>query len=114
MVLQGPDALPGPAGGDLLTRAITQIIADTQAVGGPTTVLTLRVIAPFDADLVVVVTALDLADARRDRPPARGQRGPALLAADDPRAVPQCPVIAVSTSTAMVFTDVARGGRDGP
>jgi hypothetical protein len=31
MVLQGPDALPGPAGGDLVTRAITQIIADTQA-----------------------------------------------------------------------------------
>jgi hypothetical protein len=31
VVLQGPDALLGPAGGGLVTRAITRITADTQA-----------------------------------------------------------------------------------
>ncbi len=78
---------------------------------GQKTRLPLRVIAPFDADLVMVVTALDLADAR---PHARGRRGSALLAADDPSAVVRCPALAVSTATEMVFTDVARGERDGP
>jgi hypothetical protein len=31
VLLQGPDARPGPAGGDLVTRASTQIVADAQA-----------------------------------------------------------------------------------
>jgi hypothetical protein len=108
VVLQGAEALPGP-GGDLVSRAITQIIDDTEQQWGGSSVrarvegfpafragavllqfddvtvtpqlaarmtrpapapigqktrLPLRVIAPFEAGLVMVVTALDLSDAR--------------------------------------------------
>jgi hypothetical protein len=106
VVLQGADAISGA--GDLVSRAIAQIIADTDkewgqplqtrmeafpasragavllefeevtvtaeaaartAGPGPSVIgrkvrLPLRVIAPFDASLVMVVTALDVADAR--------------------------------------------------
>jgi hypothetical protein len=105
VVLQGAEALPGT--GDLVSRAIAQIIADTDKewgqpirvrmetfptsragavllefeevtvtaevaarTAGPAAAigrkvrLPLRVIAPFDASLVMVVTALDVADAR--------------------------------------------------
>jgi hypothetical protein len=105
VVLQGADAIPGA--GDLVSRAIAQIIADTDRewrqpiqarmaafpasragavvlefeevtvtpeaaarTAGPAAAaigrkvrLPLRVIAPFDASLVMVVTALDVADA---------------------------------------------------
>jgi hypothetical protein len=106
VVLQGADALPGA--GDLVSRAIAQIIADTDRewgqpihvrmeafpvsragavvlefeevtvtpeaaarTAGPAAAaigrkvrLPLRVIAPFDSGLVMVVTALDVADAQ--------------------------------------------------
>ena len=108
VVLQGAEAIPGRPDGDLVTRAITQIIADSEKEwGGPVharvqafpglragavvlefaevTITSqmaarmttpnkpavgqkirppLRVIAPFDAGLVMVVTTLDVADAR--------------------------------------------------
>ncbi len=94
VVLQSAEVLPGPPGSDLVTRAITRIIADTEhewgvplrarveafptlrpgavvvefedvtRAAGQTTRLPLRVVAPFDAGLVMVVTALELADAR--------------------------------------------------
>jgi hypothetical protein len=106
VVLQGADAIPGA--GDLVSRAIAQIIADTDREWGqpiqarmetfsaaragavmlefgevtvtpeavkraagsiPSAIgrkvrLPLRVVAPFDAGLVMVVTALDAADAQ--------------------------------------------------
>jgi hypothetical protein len=105
VVLQSADAIPGA--GDLVSRAIAQIIADTDrewaqpirvrmesfpasragavvlefeevtvtpeaaarsagpaAAIGRKVRLPLRVIAPFDANLVMVVTALDVADAQ--------------------------------------------------
>jgi ABC-type amino acid transport substrate-binding protein len=106
VVLQGADAIPGA--GDLVSRAIAQIIADTDrewrqpiqtrieafsagragavmlefgevtvtpeavkrtAGSTPSAIgrkvrLPLRVVAPFDAGLVMVVTALDVADAQ--------------------------------------------------
>jgi hypothetical protein len=105
VVLQGADAIPGA--GDLVSRAIAQIIADTdrewgqpirvrmetfpasragavvlefeevtvtpevaRRTAGPAAAigrkvrLPLRVIAPFDSGLVMVVTALDAADAQ--------------------------------------------------
>jgi hypothetical protein len=108
VVLQSAEAIPGRPGGDLVTRAITQIIVDTEKEWGtsvharvqafpalrPGAVLLefaevtvtaqmagrmttptrpavgqkirppLRVIAPFDAGLVMVVTTLDVSDAR--------------------------------------------------
>ena len=108
VVLQSADTIPGKPGSDVVARAITQIIADTEKEwGGPVharvqpfsafragavllefadvTITSqmaaratgpvkptvgqkisppLRVIAPFDAALLMVVTALDLADAR--------------------------------------------------
>jgi hypothetical protein len=92
VVLQSAEVLPGPPGSDLVTRAIAQIIADAEKEWGvplqarveafptlrpgavvlefesvkitPETRLPLRVVAPFDAGLVMVVTALELADAR--------------------------------------------------
>jgi hypothetical protein len=95
VVLQSAEVLPGSPGSDLVTRAITQIIADTERewgvplqarveafptlrpgavvlefesvtwpAVGQTTRLPLRVVAPFGAGLVMVVTALELADAR--------------------------------------------------
>jgi hypothetical protein len=108
VVLQGTEVLPGPPGSDLVTRAIAQIIADTEkewgvpvqarveafpslrpgavvidfesipitpevaarmsTPGRPATgqrlKLPLRVVAPFDASLVMVVTVLELDDAR--------------------------------------------------
>jgi hypothetical protein len=108
VVLQSAETIPGKPDGDLVTRAITQIIADTEKEWGGSvharvqafpalragavllefaevtitpqmaarmTTATkpavgqkirppLRVIAPFDAGLVIVVTALDVADAR--------------------------------------------------
>jgi hypothetical protein len=105
VVLQGADAIPGA--GDLVSRAIAQIIADTDrewaqpiqtrmtafpasragavvvefeevtvtpeaarragtaaAAIGRKVRLPLRVIAPFDASLVMIVTALEVADAQ--------------------------------------------------
>ena len=108
VVLQSAEVLPGPPGSDLVTRAITQIIADTEKewgvplrarveafptlrpgavvlefesvvitpelaarlpgpsrpAVGQTTRLPLRVVAPFGDGLVMVVTALELTDAR--------------------------------------------------
>jgi hypothetical protein len=108
VVLQGAEVLPGPAGSDLVTRAIAQIFADTEKewgspvqarveafpslrpgavviefesilitpelaarmtapvrpVVGQRLKLPLRVVAPFDASLVMVVTVLELDDAR--------------------------------------------------
>lgn len=98
VVLQSGDALPGPARGDLVARAIAQIIVDTEQDWGGSVLARvepfssvrvgavlvefdesaptgarravpgrarppLRVIAPFDADLVMVVTTLEVADA---------------------------------------------------
>jgi hypothetical protein len=108
VVLQGAEVLPGPAGSDLVIRAIAQIIADTEKewgtpvqarveafpslrpgavvidfesipitpemaarmtmparpVVGQRLKLPLRVVAPFDASLVMVVTVLEVDDAR--------------------------------------------------
>lgn len=108
VVLQGAEVLPGPPGSDLVTRAIAQIIVETEKEWGvpvqarveafprlrpgavaiefesiPITPevaarltaparpaagqrlrLPLRVVAPFDAGLVMVVTVLELDDAR--------------------------------------------------
>jgi hypothetical protein len=108
VVLLDAAALPDPGGGDLVARAITHIIVDTETEwGSPARVkveafsalkpgavllefedvtitravaarmtrpnppavgstlrLPLRVVAPFDASLVMVVTALDVRDAR--------------------------------------------------
>jgi hypothetical protein len=108
VVLQDKDALPDPGSSDLVSRAITHIIADTEKEwGGPLQVkvegfatlkpgavllefedvtitpalvarmtgpnppavgsrlrLPLRVVAPFDASLVMVVTALNVSDAQ--------------------------------------------------
>jgi hypothetical protein len=108
VVLQDAGALPDPDGGDLVTRAITQIIADTSKewgrpvrvkvegfsalrpgavllefedvtvtaelvarmtrpnppAVGQTIQLPLRVVAPFDTGLVMMVTALDVSDAQ--------------------------------------------------
>jgi hypothetical protein len=108
VVLLDSAALPDPGGGDLVARAITHIIVDTEKEwGSPARVkvesfsalkpgavllefddltitrelaarmtgpnppavgstlrLPLRVVAPFDASLVMVITALDVSDAR--------------------------------------------------
>ena len=108
VVLQNAAAIPSLAGGDLVARALTQIIADTEnewqtrvqakvesfplsragavllefeevtltgeavartigsapPAAAQTVRLPLRVIAPFDANLVMIVTALDVGDAR--------------------------------------------------
>ena len=108
VVLQDSGAFPGSGGGDLVTRAITHIIADTEREWGrgvhvkveafsslrpgavllefedvtvtpelaarmtrpsPPAVgqrvqLPLRVVAPFDSTLVMVVTALEVGDAQ--------------------------------------------------
>jgi len=108
VVLQGKDALPDPGSSDLVARAITHIIADTEKEwGSPLQVkveafptlkpgavllefedvtitpallarmtspnppvvgarlrLPLRVVAPFDPSLVMVITALNASDAQ--------------------------------------------------
>jgi hypothetical protein len=103
VVLQSAEAIPGPSGGDLVSRSITQIIADTEKEWGASVQasvepfpasragavllqfadvilksadaarpsvgksvrLPLRVVAPFDATLVMVITSLDATDARQ-------------------------------------------------